>query len=621
MKKILIQRVLSKSRIKAHTRRTARGVVQVREHDDRRSKQLEQPTRRQGASSKATNKSGTNSIQSAAPVAAGQFLEGKGIPISNAETKINGIAVSKKNGKTVIEYHRHSNRGGKKAAIKIMNQVKEALEEQSLTISQIGSSDSFIIHQSETDGLKDLPKKLREKVQRDTPGKGSEITLTKDEITTLLSKGRVGFISAGKNPNSTSTDELGLSEQDVNDRSDNLRKELVTKGLKYIKVEGKYGEEDDAFMVMILDAKHSEIVAMGQKYNQDSVIYSDHNKNEMIYTTGENTGSHGVGEGFKYLDNRTADFYSEITTRSGSTIKFTLNFNFDNTEPVEKAMRKKPQVLIKARIKRSKKSSTSQKQSMNRYEQVQQTLRKAAMEHGLKFHRNRIKGANTNTLKRHLADAQRSQAMGSDTIMWLKSHMNNDAPSLAQWATYKSKTAPDWVVKEYKGFWGKAIDLYTAEIEAVEKGFRLTSLIPGTSFVAKSVTYSMEKDKSCADDEFYLLHPKSKKRYKVKIGKPEEVEVDAPKEMVKSWSTSIMKQNPGARWVTVIDGNSTLKDSHILIMPHKNGTASIIWAPEQVKSTLENTKDAKGKKPVPNAPAKKSIERKILIPSKVRKSA
>ena len=306
---------------------------------------MEQPTRRHGASSKTTDKSGTKRIESAAPASVGSFLEGKGIPISNVETKTSGISVSKQNGKTVIQYHRHG-KGDKTNAAKVITKANEALADQGLAATQIGDSDTYVIHKGDTDGLKDLPKPLREKCQRADPGKGGEIKLTKKEVTSLLEKGRVGFISAGKNPASTSTSELGLGEQAIEDRSEQLKKELVAKGLKFVPVKGKYGEEEDSFMVMIPDAKRSEMVTMGRKYNQDSIIYSDHNKNEMIYTTGANTGSRSVGEGFKYLEAKTSDFYSEITTREGDTIKFTLNFDFGVMEKVKKSMRR---LLIKSK--------------------------------------------------------------------------------------------------------------------------------------------------------------------------------------------------------------------------------------------------------------------------------
>lgn len=341
--------MLLKSKIKTHQRRTATGkVVTVREHEDKRTKKPEQPSRRHGARTTPTihTKKGATRIESAAPVYVGKYLESKGIPISDTESKTDGISVSKYNNKTVLQFHSHGRGGGKNAAMaKYLEQIKEELASQGLTVSRIGSSRHYVIHKMPENGLKDLPKPLREKCQRAEPGKGGEIKLTKDEVTTLLQKGRVGFISAGKNPSSTSTDELGMGEKDIMSRGDDLQKELITKGLKFVKVKGKYGEEEDSFMVMIPDVERSELVGLGRKYNQDSIIYSDKNKNEMIFTTGSKTGYRHVGTGFKYLDAKTADFYTEVDIGDENPIKFTLNFNFWAIEKVKKSLR-----LLKSKL-------------------------------------------------------------------------------------------------------------------------------------------------------------------------------------------------------------------------------------------------------------------------------
>jgi len=49
--------------------------------------------------------------------------------------------------------------------------------------------------------------------------------------------------------------------------------------------------------------------------------------------------------------------------------------------------------------------------------------------------------------------------------------------------------------------------------------------------------------------------------------------------LLKSWSTEVMKNNPGSRWVTITDPSSPLRGRHILIMPHGDGTATVLHAP------------------------------------------
>lgn len=174
-------------------------------------------------------------------------------------------------------------------------------------------------------GLQDLPAKLREKCRREAPGHGHEIQLTKTETKTLLQKGVVGFVSAGRNPNDPQDAEL--PENVIQKRTEELRSDLVARGFKFERVKGKYGEEEESFMVMVPAVARKEIVEIGKKFNQDSVIWADHNNNELIFTTGQNQGKRHIGNGFQALKAEAADFYTEIKTPKGA-LKFSLNFDF-----------------------------------------------------------------------------------------------------------------------------------------------------------------------------------------------------------------------------------------------------------------------------------------------------
>ncbi len=174
-----------------------------------------------------------------------------------------------------------------------------------------------------------LPPELIEKCRRKEPGKGGEISLTKGEALLLLKKGVVGLVSAGINPEDAK--DKGLDQKAIDARTNALKKDLIEKGLHFRQVLGKYGEEEDSFMVFTADITRDELVELGEKYNQDSVIFSDADKNEMIFTTGENKGKKYVGSGFEKLKNDAADFFTELTTPKGK-LKFSLNFNFDKLE-------------------------------------------------------------------------------------------------------------------------------------------------------------------------------------------------------------------------------------------------------------------------------------------------
>jgi len=230
------------------------------------------------------------------------------------------------------------------------------------------------------------------------------------------------------------------------------------------------------------------------------------------------------------------------------------------------------------------------------YNRAAQQVRQAAMNTGISAHRKWANACETKQeLQKKLALAQQSAKMVGSSFIWLKPHMNGSEQSMQQWSVYDSAMAPKWAKDEYKAFWKKAAGIYQEKLKNFGKSI---SMVPdlqkgrtanlnlnkvgpllvarGSSIMRKGCYYSMHKDHTCKGGEFYLTHPKSKKKYRVKAGRH-----GNPQEMEKSWSANIMRQHPGARWVTITDASSPLHGRHILIMPHANGTASIVWAPEQ----------------------------------------
>lgn len=214
-----------------------------------------------------------------------------------------------------------------------------------------------------------------------------------------------------------------------------------------------------------------------------------------------------------------------------------------------------------------------------RGDKLQAELRRAAMIIGMKHHLKEAEQGDENHLQMQLAIARRNAAMTSPLFIWLKPRLIPETDPMAQWATYETSSVSKAVKNEYKQFWIKVVKVYQRHLDSIEKSV----------LFRKSLVYSMERDHTCKEGEFILLHPKSGKRYKCKIGKIKEVEkMGSPMEVVKSmgkmyksWSTGIMKKHPGARWVTITDPSSPLHGRNILIMLHANGTASIVWAPEQ----------------------------------------
>lgn len=225
----------------------------------------------------------------------------------------------------------------------------------------------------------------------------------------------------------------------------------------------------------------------------------------------------------------------------------------------------------------------------------QKAIHRQAMNAGLRHHQRLANDANAAGLRQKLAHARASARMQGASFIWLKKALSAGEDAMQQWSMYEKRSAPQWAVDEYRTFWGKVATIYAARLQSFGKSTDLGTpeslptrlvkdgicptviTIPGTPFLFKACRYKMEKDKSCGNGEFYLKHPKSLRRYKVKDGKHEDREF---KRVEKSWSSNIMRQNPGARWVTITDASSPLHGRHILIVPHANGTASIVWAPE-----------------------------------------
>lgn len=161
------------------------------------------------------------------------------------------------------------------------------------------------------------------------PGKGGPIEVTKDDLEYMLDRGVFACISGGPSPH----DPEGFGEDDVEKRYTSLRDDLKELGYKFAPIKGKYGgTEEDSYMVFIPEAKLKAIVALGEKYNQDSIVFSDRGVNHLVYTTGENKGQEHVGTGWEKRSETDDDFWSEAGYEENGkkkTFRFLLNLDFD----------------------------------------------------------------------------------------------------------------------------------------------------------------------------------------------------------------------------------------------------------------------------------------------------
>lgn len=170
---------------------------------------------------------------------------------------------------------------------------------------------------------------LRFKIMR-RPSEGKQIELSANSIDTLLKFGKIGIISAGKNPEDPK--DMELTDTDIAKRDKALVKDLETMGFQYVKGMGKYGGlPEESYIFFIPEATKQEVSGLGTKYNQDSVIYTDEGKNEMIFTVGANKGLAYKGKSFDRVGEKQDDFFTEVKTAK-KTYKFSLRFNFDTKE-------------------------------------------------------------------------------------------------------------------------------------------------------------------------------------------------------------------------------------------------------------------------------------------------
>lgn len=171
---------------------------------------------------------------------------------------------------------------------------------------------------------------FRQKVARRPPGQGGPVGLSSQDIQIALTQGKYALLSAGRNPNSA--EDMQLSDEQIAARSQALQQDLVGSGYMFTPSIGKYGGEiEDSYLVMAHEAETQEVIALGQKYNQDSIIAADGGNQQMIFTTGQNAGQAHVGSGFEPLPDEAPE-YTRIETEDGQSVKFSLNFDWDRLQ-------------------------------------------------------------------------------------------------------------------------------------------------------------------------------------------------------------------------------------------------------------------------------------------------
>jgi ppGpp synthetase/RelA/SpoT-type nucleotidyltranferase len=260
----------------------------------------------------------------------------------------------------------HARMGGIEAELKSRKQhkdtkeaaKKEALDHVSKVMSKMGGehAKAFDEHRKNVEGedkesqkkerLDEKQKKtgasLEEKLARRKSGEGEKVELTRDELTKVLENGKYALISAGSNPNHEKEKDMDPNDPIFEKRYGELEGELKKSGLTYTDVTGKYeGGKEKTYLVMAHNHDDEHIMAMGRRFNQDSVILAEGGKQKQVFTSGEHEGYFNEGEGHKEEANA-KDNYTEVETEDGHVFKFNLGLNFDNFKKIEpKAKSKK----------------------------------------------------------------------------------------------------------------------------------------------------------------------------------------------------------------------------------------------------------------------------------------
>lgn len=163
---------------------------------------------------------------------------------------------------------------------------------------------------------------VRDIYRRRPPGEGEELPVASvKDLDVILTRTTFAMISAGKNPNSK--EDAGLTEEKIKERDGELKADLKKSGYVYTSTRGKYGNPEESIMVLCHDANKEELKRLGERYNQDSVLFSRNGKAQLIKTTGPDKGKIAMaGRGHEILENPD-DYYTEIKAGS-KTVRFAM---------------------------------------------------------------------------------------------------------------------------------------------------------------------------------------------------------------------------------------------------------------------------------------------------------
>lgn len=159
---------------------------------------------------------------------------------------------------------------------------------------------------------------IRQMFKRRDPGEGKEVRIaSKHDLDLILTQTTFSMVSAGASPDEK------LTPAQAKARHTKLLADLKKSGYAYTQGLGQYGAPEESIFVMTHDASKREMIALGGKYNQESILFVENGKSQLIGTTSDIGKVMMAGKGHAYVPDAD-DYYTEFEI-AGEKIKFTMN--------------------------------------------------------------------------------------------------------------------------------------------------------------------------------------------------------------------------------------------------------------------------------------------------------
>lgn len=143
----------------------------------------------------------------------------------------------------------------------------------------------------------------------------------------LSGRGSVGIMTA-ENPRFHSVEDGG---------NERLENELKNRGVKFEKITGKYDINNLEHSFLIHDLSEKDLIDLGGRYGQETVIHSKNGNHKMIHVNGPNVGNYHPGSGVNEFSTPPEMYYSTVI-HNGRPIHFSMNFDFDKIVPHKEEM-------------------------------------------------------------------------------------------------------------------------------------------------------------------------------------------------------------------------------------------------------------------------------------------